>query len=383
MAGAGGHWSKGKFHPAVAKKKVTVAQVATIRRESRPVVARVQLARPRPQMGQSTARPKMTQTGMFSQGEDTPLFSGASQRGEVDAYKARQAARQERLRGDFDAHNPAKHWTRQQTTYTPEYEEAKRDQERIRQKSGMSHDELMKQDSQYRDATNRLDQEREISQAAREHGYDPQHMSKKDWADLSDKLADKAKKELRHADESDREAVGHKMRGKADTWSQVGGEARLVRSGASKKQAGDKVRSLNRATRNDADEYMGKRLVEFGYSSEKVDRLSYEQKRRLMAEIGHGEVQKTKVSDISYEERAKVVNSASTYRQRDAKDIALNPRAGQGLQTWGQSMTAAEKAGKDVELPPDYLYDNARKDAPRYVKRSNAHSKYQDDSFVF
>jgi len=340
MAAAGGHWNKGKFTPAAKRQKATPAQVR--------------------------------------------IFSGTAQRATVDPYKAKQTGYQESFiprpahdKNPFDGQPKA-------TGNTPEYRQAEIDLKNVKSayKGDLSHEELM-QDSQYKNAYERREAEQEISQAARRRGYEPAKMTKAQWSTLADELTTQAKDELRHADQSDRDAVGNKMRGKADTWSQVGGQAMLVRSGASRKQAATAVRGVNQSTKQAADDYMTIKLTDYGYSSHVAGKLTHDQKRRLLAEIGHGEVQKTKMVDLTYEQRHAVVSRVSERRRTEARTMALNPRAGRGLETWGHAMMAAEKADRwDIDLPPAYIFDNAQSKAPKYTQQSKPHPKYQRQEFI-
>ena len=255
--------------------------------------------------------------------------------------------------------------------YTPEYWRAQQDEAYTKNVlSKYKESELTASDkASLKKAEDRTSEQKEISDIARSKGYKPGKMSKEDWANLSDDLRQQAKEELRDSSAADREAAGNKMRGKADQWQQVGGQAKQVRSGARKKEAEAHVRNLNQQNKTSADEYMTDKLVSYGYKESTVNNLDYDQKRRLIAEIGHGEAQKSNIGDVSREERKQVIDNATPRQKTDAYNIALNPRAAKGLDTWDYSLIAAEKAGKeDIELPPAYIEDEGRATAPKYVK---------------
>lgn len=263
--------------------------------------------------------------------------------------------------------------------FTPQYHEARQYQAYIQNVySQTPPDKLTDNDRrQLSNAADAVEQERQISDLARERGFTPGQMSREQWSDLADQLQNQATKELQHASQQDREAAGNKLRGKADTWSQVGGQARLVRSGATKRQARDVVSKLNAKTALAAEDYMADKLASYGYDPATVEQLNYNQRRKLLAEIGHGERQKGNISGVTTAERDRVISSTSDTRQREAREIALNPRAAKGLETWGFAMIAAEKADRwDLDLPPEYIYE--RDTAPAYVTTNNpARSKQQ------
>jgi len=227
-------------------------------------------------------------------------------------------------------------------------------------------------------AADAVRQEREISDTSREYGYKPGQMTQQDWGDLSGALVTKAKSELKYSTSTDRQAAGDKLRGEADTWMHVGGQSRLVRSGASKKQARIEVGRLNRQTQQDADEFMTQKLVLFGYKPETIDPLTYDKKRRLLAEIGQGQTLTT-ITGVNREERQMVVKSAGDMRRREALEVALNPQAARGLETWTFAMQAAEKAGRyDIDTPPAYILDE---NIPAYIRRNKPIIKTEEIEF--
>ncbi|NJN95675.1 MAG: hypothetical protein HC875_16970 [Anaerolineales bacterium] len=226
------------------------------------------------------------------------------------------------------------------------------------------------------EARARVEEEKEISTVAREHGYIPGQMSPRDWSALADELRAEAGDELRYAQESDRQAAGDKLRGKADTWMQVGGEARLVRSGATAKQAREVTQEINAGTKASAAKYMGEQLIKFGYSPETVERLDYQQRRRLLSEIKWGAPQKARIAGVSLAERERVINSVADRDRLTAGAIAVNPRAGKGLETWTYYEQASLKAGRE----PDYVPDLGENNAPDYVLKPDAGQKAKIDA---
>jgi hypothetical protein len=269
--------------------------------------------------------------------------------------------------------------------YTPQYHEARQYHAYIQNiYSKTPEDQLTANDRrQLATAADAVEQERRISELARQRGYTPGRMSRPEWSELADELRTQAAEDLHHASQQDREAAGEKLRGKADTWAQVGGEARLVRSGASRRQAREAVQNLNAKTAMAADDYMADKLADYGYNPATVDRLNYNQRRKLLAEIGHGERQKGNITGVTAAERDLVISRLSEARQREAREIAMNPRAAKGLETWSFAMIAAEKADRwDLDLPPEYIYE--RDTAPRYVTTSNPArpAKQQEPEYI-
>jgi hypothetical protein len=208
-----------------------------------------------------------------------------------------------------------------------------------------------------------FEEEKEISEVARKHGYVPGQMSPRDWSALAEELKNQAYDELRYARQMDRDAAGDKLRGKADTWMQVGGEARLVRSGATAKQAREVTQALNESTKASASVYMREQLVRFGYSQETILPLSYEKRRRLLSEIGLGAPQKARITGVSLAERERIISSVADRDRLTARAIAVNPRAGKGLETWTYYEQATVKAGHE----PGYLDDLSENDTPDYI----------------
>ncbi|GIK42367.1 MAG: hypothetical protein BroJett011_62000 [Chloroflexota bacterium] len=249
--------------------------------------------------------------------------------------------------------------------YTPEYWQAVQEYAFVRNTLA-KYDESQLSAGDRRTLTEaraHVEEEKEISDVARKHGYVPGRMSPRDWSALADELKSQAHDELRYARQMDRDAAGDKLRGKADTWMQVGGEARLVRSGASAREARAVTQSYNQSTRASAAVYMREQLVKYGYSPETVEKLDYQQRRRLLSEIGWGAPQSNRISGVSLAERERVISSTADRDRMTARAIAVNPRAGQGLETWTYYEQATIKAGQE----PGYLPDLGENDAPDYV----------------
>lgn len=214
------------------------------------------------------------------------------------------------------------------------------------------------------DARSKVREEMEVSRVAREYGYKPGQMTTQQWGQLSDKLKQDANASLRYAFE--RESAGEKLRGQKDVWMQVGGKAVLSRSGKRKQEAKDLVSRLNRQTKVDADEYMAQSLTKFGYSPATIQGLDYNQKRRLIAEIGHGQLQTGSISGVTIGERRRVMSGVSETDRLGARSTAMNPRAGKGLEQWTFYEQSALKAGREPDLVPDYLMDI--NELPDYVR---------------
>jgi hypothetical protein len=252
--------------------------------------------------------------------------------------------------------------------------------------AGYREDELSEGDRRtLKNAADKVAEEREVSEIARQHGYTPGKMSRENWSDLADDLTTQAKEELKYASESDRQAAGDKLRGKPDEWMQVGGQDMRVRSGASRKEAQTVVKRINEENKEKADSYMTDKLVDYGYDRDTIEPLDYTRKRRLIAEIGHGVKHPARIKGINNEEREQVIDVSSERQQREAQSIALNPRAAKGLETWGYAMQAAERADRwSLETPPDYIYDEARAKAPKYVLYPKGDPNYikPEDDFI-
>lgn len=211
----------------------------------------------------------------------------------------------------------------------------------------------------------KVEAEKEISEVARQHGYKPGRMTAAQWSSLADTLETQARGELRYAMQSDRDAAGEKLRGPQNIYMEVGGKTVLARSGARAADARNKVKEINAGTQESATAYMGQQLVKFGYSQKTVEGLDYQKRRRLLAEIGWGVPQKERISGVSREEREHIINNVAATDRLTARAIAVNPRAGEGMETWTYYEQAALKAGQE----PHYLPDLAESDTPDYVLR--------------
>lgn len=225
------------------------------------------------------------------------------------------------------------------------------------------------------DARSKVQEELELSKVAKAAGYSPGNMTAQEWGTLASTLKQEANDDLRHAFETGRQSAGEKLRGKKDIWMQVGGEAKLSRSGKRKQEAKELVSRLNRENKRAADEYMSKNLEKLGYSSKTVQGLDYNQKRRLMAEVGHGQLQSGSIGGVPISERRRVVSAVSEYDRLNARSTAMNPRAGKGMERWTYYEQASLKAGKRPDLIPDYLMDI--QELPDYVRFPGGKNPYR------
>lgn len=257
---------------------------------------------------------------------------------------------------------------------TPEYHQAKTELRRaIESVRHTPKGELGELDKEFiSDAQSKVAEELELSQVARSAGFTPGKMTKKEWGQLSDKLKQDANDSLKHAFE--RDSAGDKLRGQKDTWMQVGGQAVLGRSGRSQREARDLVSQLNRQTKQDASDYMGQSLTKIGYSPKTIKDLDYSQRRRLLAEVGHGQLQHGSISGVTNSERRQVMGKVSATDRMGARSTAMNPRAGKGLEQWTYYEQSALKAGKQPDIIPDYLMDI--RELPDYARYPGGRNPY-------
>ena len=396
MAAAGGFWKKGKFEkPGGGRVKVSRAQVKSARGNARAAGAgggwkrKGSTAAPPPRT--TTSQPPQQQPsrlgnkadykqeGMFKNAEDTPLFSGTAQRAEDSKFVPKKAPthRQAYLEPGAD---PTERWKKKQR-YTYNYHKNKKimaDVQKEYEEKGIQLD--YREDARYQEAHSEADREEQLSKLAQRYGHNPENMDKDAWQDVYEKAVEDARKDetLRtyHSEASRWES--EKKRGKKSEYRIVGKEHVLSRSGGmSKKEAQKYASEINSKNKDAADEYMGNQLVSYGYKRDKVEKLDINEKRRALAEIGHGEVQTGQIKGISVEERAEVVKNTSKHRQADAKCTAMHHRAARGLDQWGLALLAAEKAGVERPLlPPDDITANSATAAPDYVKISKPRKKY-------
>lgn len=234
------------------------------------------------------------------------------------------------------------------------------------------------------DAKSRVQEELELSRVAKDAGYTPGKMTKEQWGTLAGRMKDEANDNLRHSFEAGRQSAGDKLRGQKDVWMQVGGQAVLTHSGRSKREAQDLVSRIGKETKNEADEFMGQNLAKLGYSKSTVDNLDYNQKRRLLAEIGHGQTQSGSIGNLSTAERRQIINSTSQPDRMNARSTAMNPRAGKGMEQWTYYEQAAIKAGQTPDLIPDYLMDiDTLPDYVRYPGGKNPYKRQRVEEIDF
>jgi len=369
MAAAGGTWSKGQFKPAQNQKKVSSATVASSnssRAQTAPAKAPpATTARPIP--GNTPAqqaeylRTNSKQTAMFSQGEDSPLFSGTAQRATVDPFKKKVVGRQERFDGGPTAvrENPLarKQEDNPRNRFTPEYFSAK-DEREYTEKNGEFYP------GELEEIKDREASERDISRAARERGYTPGKMSQKDWSTLSDTLRYEANSDLKTATQFGRDGLGNKAVGRRTRNSgddrqfvEVGGRTVERKwKGGSEKEAREATARINRDSRAKADDYMVIRLKDFGFND--TDNMSYGDKKKLFVEIGQGKTQyKGRLAGMTQSERQQRIDATIPSQREKALLISDNPRAAKGIDKWGLYEVASVKAGKNPDPLPYQIFD--------------------------
>lgn len=251
--------------------------------------------------------------------------------------------------------------------FTSEYWEAADELSAIEQDGEFYEGELQ-------DARDRLSAEEEVSRVARERGLKPGTMDQRQWKALANQLQSEALEDLRGATKADREAAGNRrvgrrrVSGSDDTqFTQLGGQTVERKwTGGSASAARRATQQINKETERAATEYMGRKLVEFGYSPQTTDTLDYNKMRRLMAEIGHGQPQAANIGGVSKAERERVISGLTPRQRAAALEVAYNPRAGAGMDKWLQYELAMVKAGLEGEIQPppdvreDYIPDFVR-----------------------
>ena len=215
----------------------------------------------------------------------------------------------------------------------------------------------------------------DTSQIAQRYGRNPAQMGADEWAGLADRIKDDAIQELKFATDPQRVAEANKKAGRIfignrpdKQFIQVGGKSIEQQwIGGSRKMAAEELKTINAATRNKATDYMQKNLIEMGYTRAQVDNIAFTSAKRLLAEIGNEALlENNKVFGMSREVRAKVVENATGRARLNARSIAYNPRAGEGLDLWLDYETAMLKAGREraIEFPPELVESTV----PDFVK---------------
>ncbi len=357
MAGSGGATPRTQpYHQPKGRVKMTVAEFQQLQTANR-IRPASNPPEPSPAERARFLRENSTQTSMFSQGEDTPLFSGTAQRTEIDPFKKKLHARQERFDGG-PAAVTQNTLGRSDDDYTPEYWENKKLYNRV------ASDPKYKDAADYKQAIkDEIADEATISREATKRGYSPGKMSEKEWGEVASSLKQDAVSELKGATKSGREssgrrAVNRRRRGEDERqFVEVGGKTYEKRfKGGTQKSADEAAKRYNEQSKTKANDYMGKKLVDYGYSKTDVDHLTYSERRRLVAEISDGKSKPGKVGNLTASERQAVIDKVPDRDKEQAALVAANPKAGKGIETWRKYEIAALKAGKDPEpLPYQYL----------------------------
>jgi hypothetical protein len=205
-----------------------------------------------------------------------------------------------------------------------------------------------------------IQQEKDISRAARQAGFNPARMSQSQWLKLADELEAKAGKELKFSTDARRQGAGRVARRAGDV---------------TKRDASKIVADLNEKTKEQATDYLENKLINLGYNKKILAGLSKDRKsrleqiRRLHAEIGHGAPQRGKIGKIPLEERQRVIDlSASDRIQTNSLSYARQPRTAQGLDTWELYKEATKRGGlPDPPFVPDELFEELGETVPKYV----------------
>lgn len=211
--------------------------------------------------------------------------------------------------------------------------------------------------------------EEDMSSAARAFGHTPGNMSPEDWLTLSDDLEQETGRLLKFSTEARRAGAGEKLRGPATDIAQVGGQDVLIKNGAITARDARRIAAdLNRETKDRATEYLTGRLVRLGYEYDDVANLNLEQKRRLLAEIGHGVPQKARIGKLPQKARAEAIAKASRKQRLEALAAARQPRTAEGLDMWELYKEATLRGGLDAPpYVPDELWEESGETIPDYV----------------
>ncbi len=192
-------------------------------------------------------------------------------------------------------------------------------------------------------------------------GFMPGTMRASQWSGLAQKLQQEAFDDLQLATLAERTAAGNRAAGRQfiggdpgkRQFIQLGGQVvERQWAGGSAKEAARRTREINIQTKTSAANWMTEQLMKFGFGD--IRELSFDQKRRLLAEIGHGVAQKNNIGGVSRAERERIIAASRERDKLNARSISINPRAGPGLEKWGHYEMAMVKAGRveEIEYPP-------------------------------
>jgi len=210
-----------------------------------------------------------------------------------------------------------------------------------------------------------------LSAAASKHGLKASKMKPDDWGELGETLKEEAYDKLKFASETQRSYERQKLRGKKTDWMIVGKDHVLVHGGASRKDAAAQVKRDWERHKNDTERYTSNKLAEYGYPKKVVETLIPSQRRKLLAEIGLGEINgRASIKGISTTDRRKVIGKASLRQRLDAYDAALDPGKAEGLELWNNYVMATMRAGKEPQFPSDDVMTTAK--PPGYVTGKTA-----------
>lgn len=261
--------------------------------------------------------------------------------------------------------------------YTKEYHEAVEDLNDFIWWTGDDRSKWTAEDmSEFKRVQSRVQEEWELSHAAVKAGYKPGEMTEREWGEFADTMLADAKAKMKRPEASggNISAAYEKARGPKDIWYTFHQKEVLGHDGRLKAGAEELRKRLWKENERQANSYMDKFLTRMGHDPKELAMLpdtvlGWQQRRRLVAELGHGQLQKRNIGKISQEVRQRVLDRASDFDMRSAKQLSYNPAAGSAMDSWFYYEMATVRAGGSPNWFPDEMLDlHTRWNQARYIQ---------------
>jgi hypothetical protein len=173
---------------------------------------------------------------------------------------------------------------------------------------------------------------------------DPGRMTPNDWGILAQNLRAEGQRLVQRGDELARQVGVSTRRGAVEDIEAFGTTVRGRQGGISRRAARELEEGLSREARAAALEDMGTVLERAGFTPDELSHLDYQQRRRILEEIGQGDLSRTQrgkpatIDDIPAERRAELIGVAQPDVARIAGATATEPTTGRGytLLTWAE-----------------------------------------------
>jgi hypothetical protein len=190
-----------------------------------------------------------------------------------------------------------------------------------------------------------LDQERRLNEALWDaFGITPDQATDYEWGQLADQLRDEGMELYnKYTKEGIRSYVAQERGAKDSGWMVIGKEQVQIRQGAFSVRAARKMEGeIWAQAKDEMGEAMGQLLRRAGYSTRDISQASFEQRRRLLEELGRKQLLRTgagRVSNIDkvpVDARDRIVDLIDYDLAAIAENSAIDPLALPTLDAYGK-----------------------------------------------